>query len=215
MFSSSYSHRAAVVLFTSLVMAGCAARPETLRRPANERVLQIKETVTWKLGFWDVALVPGTYVEKYEDDAGAYFMGPPMCVYMAGRPRKEDALAGNAWECGILLPKKPGNEPTVVHIIGTQRPLTVFHADDTPDFSAVAPRAPRPDGTFDVSTTINSMPVLTVPGIAAGALTGAALGAILEAEQGTFRDFKTQPAKGWLVQTPASAAEAPARSGVP
>ncbi|NHZ33044.1 hypothetical protein [Massilia rubra] len=205
MFPRKDLPRAALALFTALVVAGCAARPETLRRPANEQVLQVKEEVKWKLGFWDVTLVPGTYVGKFEDEAGTYFVGPPMCVYLAGRPRKEDALAGSAWECGILLPKKPGNEPTVFQIIGTNRPLMVFHPDDRPDFSKVAPLAPRPDDMSGAKTALAFTPLNSGAGIVGGALTGAVLGALIEAEKGTFRDFKSQPAKGWLLQAPASA----------
>lgn len=215
MFPRKFCSRAALVLFAPLFAAGCAVRPEELRRPANEQVLQIEEKVKWKLGFWDVTLVPGTYVGKFENDAGTYFMGPPMCVYVSGRAGKDEDPGGAAWECGILLPKKPGNEPSVFHTIGTHRPLTIFYPDDTPDFSKVAPLAPRQAGASGVNTTLSTVPVSSGAGIVGGALAGAVMGAILEAEQGTFRDFKTQPPKGWLLQAPTSVPNAPARTVVP
>jgi hypothetical protein len=94
-----------------------------------------------------------------------------------------------------------------------------FHDAARASLVAIGPasivESPRPDATSGVNTPMRTVPIISGAGIVAGALPGAVLGTIVDAEQGTFRDFKSQPAKGCLLQAPTSLAQAPARTLVP
>lgn len=122
-----------------------------------------------------------------------------MCLYASGRPHKE--IGGSAFDCGILIPVSKSEQPKVFQIIGTNRPLTVFLPDDTPDFSKVGP---LPATTAGADPALLATPAGGTASIVGGAIAAGIVAGILADEQGSFVEFRTQPAKGWLRQQPSS-----------
>lgn len=195
-----------VMVVGALVFSGCTGvSPESLRRAQQEKTIEVSEAVKWKLGFWDVTLRPGVYSGKFEDDNGTYFVGPSPCVFMTGRVGSGNA-GGSGWDCGIYVPRKEGAEPVVLTINASNREIGHFKPDGSPSFDLEPPLSAKLPATSASSGTPSdlTMPNLlasqhTVAGVAGGALGGAIVDSIVVAERGRFQEFKTQPAKGWLV----------------
>ena len=165
----------ALILPAVALIGACqGVAPEGLRRSSVEKTLMVQHAVKWKLGFWDVMLADTTYVGKFEDNAGTYYLGPSPCLYTSGKVRDEP-MAGSAWDCGIFVPRAAGRTPMVFVVNGTGREQTAFNPDGTPDIGK-----------------INPVKEVVVPP------TAVVLTALVEWENGRFRNFRSQPSDGWF-----------------
>jgi hypothetical protein len=184
------------ILLAPLFLLGCAGvAPETLRPPAREAVLHLKEQVSWKRASWDVTLRSGLYVAKYENDEGTYFIGPKPCLYMSmGTTSAEPA--GAAWECGIFVPNMKVSPPIVLMVLGTNHEHKGFHPDGTPFISEENQGNEEKANYVDTS---NLTPQTSgFSGVAGGAIGGGIANGIVAAERGRFQVFTTQPPNGWF-----------------
>jgi hypothetical protein len=166
-----------LVLPTLALLGACqGVAPEGLRRASVEKSLTVQHPVNWKAGFWNLMLAADTtYVGKFEDNTGTYYLGPSPCLYVSGKVRDEP-LAGSAWDCGIFVPHTAGRAPKVFVVNDTSRAQTDFNTDGTPDISKINP----------------------IKAVVPGPTTGIVLTALLEMDKGRFRDFTWQPANGWF-----------------
>jgi hypothetical protein len=163
------------ILPAFILLAACeGVAPEALRQRSVEKTLIVQHPVKWKLGFWDVMLAAGTYVSKFEDNSGTYYLGRSPCVYTTGKVRNEPP-AGTAADCGIFVPNKPGRAAKVLIVNGTNRDHTAFNADGTPDTSRI--------NQVNEAVPIPNAALLT---------------ALIAAEKGRFRHFNSQPSDGWF-----------------
>lgn len=119
------------VLAASLAACGTVINPADLKRPSNERVIDLSKGYTHVLppaglydNRWKHELAAVRYIAELEGPDGTYFRGSPGCVgwSLASTGGKEvTAPMVVRWDGGIFMPRN-ATEPAKIYIyLGTDR----------------------------------------------------------------------------------------------
>lgn len=212
-------------------LAAQAAGSTEPHPPANpDATIELPRAVTWfqssAIGNgldWYVA--PGTYRAVLEDDKGVYYAGPSPCAWASNATPDPAKRAGQAWLCGILMPKSRQEEPRMMVVHAGFWQQLAYLPGGAPDRTKIgeakngAPEAGTPAilaikgakaSTEDIAKFAAGQGLANAAGGAVlagsagalaggvGALIGAAIiGAIENAKRGTFEDIRHAPPAGW------------------
>ena len=212
-------------------LAAQAAGSTEPHPPANpDATIELPRPVTWfqSPAFgngldWYVA--PGTYRAVLEDDKGVYYAGPSPCAWASNATPDPAKRIGQAWLCGILMPKSRQEEPRVMVVRAGFWLQQAFLPGGAPDRTKIgeakngAPEAGTPAilaikgariSNEDIAKVAAGQGLANAAGGAvlagsAGAIAGglgalisvAIIGAIENAKRGTFEDIRHAPPAGW------------------